>query len=185
VKVPESAGRHLLNLGVQSRVHPERYGRHASKVLQVPVTPGVEEAVGVPRFNAFVAMPFHPAYDDVYFVGIRAAVHSVGGEVVRVDQMMHGGDAVSETLRRISLCDVVIADLSGGETDVLYEVGYAHALKKPVVQLCSTPYDDLPFMVRNRETVPYTPGRTHLLVAELSIYLSRLLGLSEDVREEA
>lgn len=184
MSAPGERGHHVVGLGAASQAHGERSGRHASNVLQVRSDLQGSEPVQAPVFIAFVAMPFMPSYDDVFFVGIRAAVRALHGEAVRVDQMMHGGDAVNETLRQIRRCDLLIADLSSGETDVLYELGYAHALKKPVVQLCSTPYEDLPFMVRNRETVPYTFGRTHLLVSELAVYIARLLGLRNDYEVE-
>jgi len=88
---------------------------------------------------------------------------------------MHGADAVAETQQQIRRCHAVIADLSTSEPDVLYELGFAEAIGKPSVQICSTPYDDLPFMVRNRDTLLYRPGRTHLLGQQLATYLTRLL----------
>lgn len=123
-------------------------------------------------------MPFDPAFDDVYYVAIKAAAEKVGCTSIRVDHLMHGQDAVSETYRQIQKCQAVIADLSTAEPDVLYEVGYAHALGKPVVQLCSTAPENLPFMVRNRDTIFYRPGQTHLLIDVLAEYVARLLGIS-------
>jgi hypothetical protein len=128
---------------------------------------------GVPL--VFAAMPFDPAYDDVFFVAIRRAAESVGARAVRVDYVMHAGDAVQETERLLRRCAVVVADLSTNEADVLYEVGYASALGKPVVQICAASHDALPFMVRNRETLLYEPGRTYLLVDALVQYLEALL----------
>lgn len=148
---------------------------HASNVSFIAGTP---ETDGVPHENlpsVFVAMPFDPTFDDVFFIGIRKAVNAVGACAVRVDQLMHGGDAASETVRRIAVCDVVIADVSGSVADVLYEVGRAHALGKPTIQICSTPYDQMPFMVRNHETLFYTPGRTYVLAKQLELYLSNLM----------
>ena len=123
----------------------------------------------------FVAMPFDPAFDDVFFVGICSAAEVIGGHAVRIDQIMHGQDAVTETQKQIRLCSAVVADISTGESDVLYELGYAHALDKPSIQICSTSYEDMPFMVRNRETILYRPGATHLLGRRLGLYLRELL----------
>ena len=155
-----------------------RHG-HASNVVKVSasdVTGDNESAAS--GFAIFAAMPFDPAFDDVFFVGVTGAARIVGGRPVRVDQVMHGGDAVAETQRLIRRCRVVVADVSTSEPDVLYELGFAQALGKPSVQICCTPYDDLPFMVRNRETLLYRPGRTHLLGQQLAVYLSRLLRLT-------
>lgn len=126
-------------------------------------------------FTVFAAMPFNPLYEDVFHVAIKAGVQQVGGRAVRVDRLMHGGDAVQETLRQIGTCRAVVADLSTGEPDVFFEVGFAQALGKPILRLCSTAYTELPFMVRNQETLSYTLGRTHRLAARIAVYLEQLL----------
>lgn len=126
-------------------------------------------------FTIFAAMPFDPTFDDVFYVAIEAAARSSGGRAVRVDQVMHGDDAVLATKREIERCRVVVADLSTNEPDVLYELGMAHALGKPTVQICRRAFDDLPFMVRNRETLLYQEGGTYLLGQQLGVYLRHIL----------
>jgi len=129
------------------------------------------------KFTIFASMPFDPSYDDVFHVAIESAARQIGGRAVRVDQLLHGDDAVRVTQREIRSCRAVIADLSTSEPDVLYELGLAHAWGKPTVQICRTSYDDMPFMVRNRETILYQSGRTHLLGQHLARYLQSLLDL--------
>lgn len=123
-------------------------------------------------------MPFDPSFDDVYYVAIKAAAQMAGCTSVRVDHLMHGQDAVMETYRQIQRCEIVIADISTAEPDVLYELGYAHALGKPVVQLCSTNLENLPFMVRNRDTILYRAGQTHRLIDVLAEYVRHLLNIT-------
>lgn len=123
----------------------------------------------------FAAMPFDPGFDDVFFVAIRGAARAAGAHAVRVDYVMHADDAVAQTERLLDKCAVVVADLSSNEADVLYEVGYARALGRPVVQICAATHQSLPFMVRNRETLLYEPGRTYLLVDALASYLGAVL----------
>jgi hypothetical protein len=148
--------------------------RRGSNLVDIGVAPS-EGAESDPAFTIFAAMPFDPSFDDVFFVAIRRAVREVGGKAVRVDQTMHGGDAVAATQEHLRTCRAVVADLSTGEPDVLYELGLAHALGKPTVQICRTAYQDLPFMVRNRETLLYQAGRTHLLGQQLAVYLRGVL----------
>lgn len=128
--------------------------------------------------KAFAAMPFDAAFDDVYFVGMIPATRTLGLECVRVDQTFHGSDSVEEARRQIHSSVVVIADVTRAHPDVLYEIGFAHALNKPTIQICSTDYETLPFSIRNRDTLPYQPGRTHLLADRLHNYLARLLASS-------
>lgn len=52
---------------------------------------------------------------------------------------------VSDTVRQtIELADMIIADLSGSNPNVMYEVGYAHALKKPVLPLLKKGEQQIP-----------------------------------------
>ena len=161
--------------GVSRVEEPAGRGRHVTNVITTGGSTREEPPRSETALTIFAAMPFDPAFDDVYFVGIAAAAKAVGGIAIRVDQVMHGADAVAETQQQIRRCHAVIADLSTSEPDVLYELGFAEAIGKPSVQICSTPYDDLPFMVRNRDTLLYRPGRTHLLGQQLATYLTRLL----------
>jgi hypothetical protein len=157
--------------------------RHASNVVDVDVdvrdhvdSSGRDgQTACPPGFTVFAAMPFHPDFDDVFFVAIRAAVRRVGGTAVRVDRLMHGGDAVAATHEHLRSCAAVVADVSTNEPDVLYELGVAHGLGKPSVQICRTRYEDLPFMVRNRETLLYEAGRTHALGQPLAACLAAVL----------
>ena len=127
------------------------------------------------RPTVFTAMPFLASFDDVYHVAVRAAASAVGARAVRIDHTVHSGDAVEATWGAIRDCTAVVADVSTNEPDVLYELGLAHAWGKPTIQLCSIAYDGMPFMVRNRETLLYQPGQTHLLARELTAYLRVLL----------
>jgi hypothetical protein len=156
--------------------------RQASNVVDVDVEPQGHDSWHAARpgepaaqFTVFAAMPFHPDFDDVFFVAIRTAVQQVGGTAVRVDRLMHGSDAVAATHEQLRTCAAVIADVSTNEPDVLYELGVAHGLGKPSVQICRGRYEELPFMVRNRETLLYEAGRTHALGQQLAIYLAAVL----------
>lgn len=108
-------------------------------------------------------MPFSREYDDVFFVSMAHAADSVGATCKRVDREDFEGDVVEEIKRLIRESVAVIADLSEARPNVLYEVGYAHALLKPTVPICSTALGELPFDVRNWNTLEYTRGRTHQL----------------------
>ena len=149
--------------------------RASNRVL--PSTTDVEGGgAGQPDVaTVFTAMPYLAAFDDVFHVAIKSAAAAIGARAVRIDQVMHGGDAVAETWRAIKEATVVVADVSTNEPDVLYELGLAHAWGKPTVQLCSNDYARMPFMVRNRETLLYQAGQTHLLAPELATYLRALL----------
>lgn len=113
--------------------------------------------------TVFAAMPFSENYDDVFFVAIAPASEEIGAACIRVDKDEFSGDIVARIKKHIQESIAVIADLSESRPNVLYELGYAHALGKPVVHITSTPTNELPFDVRNWNTIKYEPGRTHKL----------------------
>ena len=140
------------------------------------VFPGIQSA----KRMVFAAMPFSPEYDDIFFVAMSYAAKSVGAVCRRVDLEDFGGDTVSEIKRLIQSSIAVIADLSESKANVLYEVGYAHALERPTVHICSTPLDQLPFDVRNWNTLLYQQGQTFAFQDRLSVRLRALLERNAD-----
>ena len=60
--------------------------------------------------------------------------------------------------------------------NVLYEAGYSHALPRPTVHICSTPLSELPFDVRNWNTIKYKKGQTTVLRDPLIRQLQAALG---------
>jgi hypothetical protein len=116
----------------------------------------------------FAAMPFSGLYEDAFFVAITYAAEQVGAAAKRVDQDRYEGDVVDRIKALIRSSAAVVADLSESRPNVLYEVGFAHALDIPTIPICSTPLEELPFDVRNWNTLPYTKGRTHELRERLA-----------------
>jgi hypothetical protein len=123
----------------------------------------------------FAAMPFAPQYEDVFFVAMSYAAEQVGAVCDRVDRREFQGSVVEEIHRMIRKSVAVIVDLSESKPNVLYEAGYAHALKKPCIHICSTSMDKLPFDVAQWKTTPYQPGQTHKLRKDLTLRLKAIV----------
>lgn len=142
---------------------------HSSKTHTSPA-----EATQVDKL-IFAAMPFAPQYEDVFFVAMSYAAEQVGAVCDRVDRREFQGNVVDEIQRMIRKSIAVIVDLSESKPNVLYEAGYAHALKKPCVHICSTPVEKLPFDVAQWKTTLYQPGQTHKLQKELTQRLKAIV----------
>jgi hypothetical protein len=127
------------------------------------------------RRMVFAAMPFASEYDDTFFIAMSYAARRVGATCKRVDRAEFSGDIVEEIKRLIAASAAVIVDLSEAKPNVLYEAGLAHALKKPTVHICSTPLTDLPFDVRNWNTIPYSRGQTVKLQEPLARRLQAVM----------
>jgi hypothetical protein len=123
----------------------------------------------------FAAMPFAPQYEDVFFIAMRYAAEQAGAVCDRVDRREFQGNVVDEIQRLIRKSVAVFVDLSEAKPNVLYETGYAHALKKPCIHICSTTVEKLPFDVAQWKTTFYHPGQTHKLAKELAQRLKAIL----------
>jgi hypothetical protein len=128
--------------------------------------PQASESIG--RKTVFASMPFAPQYEDVYWVAMTFAAESVGATCVRVDREDFDGDIPDKIRSYIESSIAVIADLSESNADVLYELGYAKRHGCPCVQICSTSLENLPFNVRNVNTLKYSQGQTYELRDPLS-----------------
>lgn len=90
-------------------------------------------------------------------------------EVGRTIDVPMGGDITARIHRELAKADMVVADLSEGNTNVAYELGIRHALGRPYVLVCrkdTTP----PFDLRNLATVfvdaTYMDATNQYLMAE-------------------
>lgn len=84
----------------------------------------------------FVIMPFADEMLDVFIFGIRWAASELNFVAQRADDLEHNGEIINEIRTAIEKSDAVVADTSGANPNVCYEVGYAHALRKPTVLIC-------------------------------------------------
>jgi hypothetical protein len=104
---------------------------------------------------AFVLMPFDPAFDDVYKLGIKGAVGQFDDLFAeRVDEQIYREGILDRIYRQIEVADIIIADMTGQNPNVFYEVGYAHAKGKLCIFLTSHA-DDIPFDLKHQRHIVY------------------------------
>lgn len=119
-----------------------------------------------PKPFIFVLMPFTSDFDDVYQLGIKPACEAAGAYAERVDEQIFHESILQRIYNQISKADVVVADMTGRNPNVFYEVGYAHALGKPVLLLTKSS-DDIPFDLKHYSHIVYG-GRIKDLMPELT-----------------
>ena len=81
----------------------------------------------------FVVMPFETEFNDVYVLGIREVAERMGLVVERADEVEHNENVLSLIQQKIRTADVVVADTTGQDPNVFYEVGYSHAVGTPTI----------------------------------------------------
>lgn len=113
------------------------------------------------KLFAFVLMPFGPEFDDTYKVGIKEVAKSLDVIAERVDEQSFSETILERIYRQIETADLIIADMTGRNPNVFYEVGYAHAKKKPVI-LITKAADDIPFDLKHHRHLIYGEKLTDL-----------------------
>lgn len=115
-----------------------------------------EEAIKVNEQQVAVMMPFKDeASIDPVYRAMGQGVEGAGLRCVRVDQFVAPGEITEDIRRLIAESRIVIADLSGMNTNVMYELGFAHGRGKKVILVSSDPLEDLPFDIRSWRVLPY------------------------------
>lgn len=104
---------------------------------------------------AFVLMPFDPSFDDIYKYGIKKPIENLGIACERVDEIQFNGGILDKVFESIIKARFVIADMTGRNPNVFYEVGYCHAIYKEII-LCTQSVDDIPFDLRGYNHIVYS-----------------------------
>jgi hypothetical protein len=99
-------------------------------------------------------MPFKSEFSDIYKYGIKGAAEDVGAYSERVDEQDYTESMLDRIYNQINKADVVVADMTGQNPNVFYEVGYAHALNK-IVLLLTQDSNDIPFDLKHRPHIVY------------------------------
>lgn len=105
--------------------------------------------------KAFVVMQFSEQFDALYGDVIKPTCEKFGFDVIRADDIYRTGSIIEDIVKSIEEASVVIADITPDNPNVFYEVGYAHAIKKPTILLSDRRRDKLPFDVSGFRTLFY------------------------------
>lgn len=108
-----------------------------------------------PKPFVFVLMPFESGFKDVYELGIKPACIDAGAHPERVDEQVFQGSIIGRIYNNIAKADTIVADMTGRNPNVFYEVGYAHALNKLVV-LLTKEAKDIPFDLKDYPHIVYS-----------------------------
>ena len=129
--------------------------------------------------QCFVIMPFgNPKVDPtraqkldaIYSQWIKPTVESISltglaNDTIachRADKEERPGEIISHIIENLTTSDIVIADLSGRNPNVFYELGVRHAVRNNTI-LISEDLDDIPFDLRGLRTITYGYDPEHML----------------------
>jgi len=117
-----------------------------------PVTLADEGETGT--LSCFLVMPFSYAWSNDVHQILAGACKSLSVQAVRGDDVFTPTDILVDIWRSLNTADFVIADITGRNPNVLYELGIAHTLAKPVL-IISRNASDIPIDVSTRRVILY------------------------------
>src|SRR4051794_19136822 len=112
----------------------------------------------------FVLMPFgiktdalgRPTnFDAVYEVIISPAVVRAGLDPIRADEERIGGAIHKPMFERLMLCPYAVADITGANPNVFYELGIRHAMRPRATVVLFAQGAILPFDIAMLRCIPY------------------------------
>jgi hypothetical protein len=97
--------------------------------------------------------PIRERSDVVFEHILEPVLTEQGYEALRADQMAVPGSITAQILEEITKADLVVADLTGHNPNVFYELALRHALNKPTVQIIAA-----------GERIPFDVGQTRTII---------------------
>jgi hypothetical protein len=122
----------------------------------------------------FVMMPFGEKFDEIYRNLIVPVARDNGLTVLRADEIAAPGSITEQIRTAIQQSRLCIADLTGSNPNVLFEIGYTQASAKPLVMLADEA-SHLPFDIAHQRVILYGTDMEkaqHLLQRAISTVLS-------------
>lgn len=95
---------------------------------------------------------------------IEPVAESHGFEVLRADKDPRAGIITTHIIQRLASADLVIADLTGRNPNVFYELAVRHVTRKPLIQIIRAE-EEIPFDVQGMRTVKFELNDPDILVA--------------------
>jgi hypothetical protein len=144
----------------QSRRDRRRRAAASQSRPQARATPANEAARATPGPDAplaFVIMPFNLVGNLVFAQFLRPLAETAGYRVERADTTLNQRAIMQDIVRGIQASALIIADLTGRNANVYYELGLSHASARdrPVL-LLSQSAGDIPFDLAAYRAVVYS-----------------------------
>jgi len=107
--------------------------------------------------NAFIIMPFSdPIASDCYEHVTKPALNKLGIQGRRADEIFSVNPILEDIINAIKDASIIIADISGKNPNVFYELGISHILKpNNTIMITHDEYGLLPFDIAHFRIIKY------------------------------
>jgi len=136
------------------------------------------------KCECFVVMPIggkrndtNKTFDEIYRYLIKTTVEGKNLRCVRADESSTPGSIIEDIRTHLANSAIVIADITGQNPNVLYEVGFRHGAKGRTILLAQN-MADVPFDLREHRVVIYdvtSPKGYHEAKKAIESHLEELL----------
>ncbi len=134
----------------------EEVERHARVVRLNPIFQGRDFLVE--NDLCFVLMPFREPFMRLYDEHVRPTLEELGLRVMKADDIFTPTAIVEDIWEHINRSRFVVADVTGKNPNVYYELGVAHTVGKDAIILTQNE-DDVPFDLRHLRYFAYTDNQ--------------------------
>jgi len=105
---------------------------------------------------------------------IAKALKKHGIELTVIDDEIPAGSLwIVNIQRTIERADFIIADITDENSNVMYEVGFAHALRKPVLPIVNRKVSKVPYVIAGYIYLVYDPENLDGLNEEIQYWALR------------
>jgi hypothetical protein len=146
-QLPAPLRHFVLEVDRQLRDFPERDFMFGYPLDAAPRKPGEARP-------CFIVMPYGPNWFDDVHQTIRDAGKTQNFNCVLSLNMATAGQIVDQVWQQLRYAETIVADLTGRNSNVFYEVGLAHALGKQIIFITQDS-DQLPFDVSTSRCIKY------------------------------
>ena len=102
----------------------------------------------------FMLMPSKEEFDTIYETYIKQPLLKTGYSIKRDKEIPGSSKIFEDILHNIRTAEIIIADLTGQNVNVFYELGIADEKKRYVIQIAQKG-EELPFDLSQRRTIFY------------------------------
>jgi hypothetical protein len=117
---------------------------------------GIDKNKKVDEDLVFVIMPFNKEFNYTYEI-VKGSIQDIGLKCRRGDEEKVSSNILSHIIQEMVQAKLIIADITGRNPNVFYELGIAHALDKPVLVI-SQSSAEIPFDLNYIRILLYNNG---------------------------
>lgn len=130
----------------------------------------------------FLVIPFRKEFEDIT-LAIKQVAGDLGHQLIRMDELMSIGSITTQIQQEIKNSDLVIADISNHNANVMFELGFAISSSIPVLPLLRRG-EQIPFDIATIRAIIYDRERLNdTLVRPLRSFLAHS-NLEEYINKE-